>query len=446
MKSNLLLLFVCLLFTKVSVAQKFNTQKADEYIQRINSFQRGIGSVAIYKNNKVLYRNDFGHQLVGEDQQNPHLYHIGSITKMFTAVLVYQLIDEGKLKLDDRVASYFPSINIPNLFTVKISDLLSHTSGLDDYTCYEDDFYWLKEQQSQQAIHDNITQQGTPHFGLKKKNFFFSNTGYFLLARIVEQQRQMSYDEAVKKYIIKKIKLQNTYTASDVLPYPVQSYQLFDQWEVMDEISFENTNGVNDLISTVDDLAQFNQALFSNRLISKSSLASMKPVPYKEKYGRGMMYYIYKKKNFVGHTGGTFGSFSLLYYNEAEKLTFVYAINGAAFSHYQLFDALLAILYAKKYTLPQFETIPVTNEQLQQYVGSYHNAQLDLTIEFVIEKNKLFLKPSGCNRYALLDAVGDNTFRSPEGTVTYSFLPQSNQVTVQQLKANFTLNKVETKK
>ncbi|MBB1150731.1 beta-lactamase family protein [Myroides sp. NP-2] len=440
-------IFLILLFFSPSIwAQPFNTAKADEYIERINSFQRGIGSVAIYKNNKVIYARDFGHQLVGEDQQAPHLYHIGSITKMFTAVLIYQLVDEGKLKLDDRVASYFPELNIPNLFMIKISDLLSHTSGLDDYTCYEDDFYWLRESQSEQAIQENITQQGTPHFGLKKKNFFFSNTGYYLLARIVEHKRQMSYDEAVKKYIIKKIHLENTYTASDVLPYPVQSYQLFDQWEAMDEISFENTNGVNDLISSVDDLAQFNQALFSNKLISKSSLASMKPVPYKEKYGRGMMYYLYNKKNFVGHTGGTFGSFSLLYYSEEEKLTLVYAINGAAFSHYQLFDALLAILYAKKYTLPQFDTIPVTDEQLQHYVGSYHNPQLDLTIEFVIKKNKLFLKPSGCNRYALLDAVGENTFRSPEGTVTYSFIPQNNQVTVQQLKANFILNKVDPKK
>ena len=229
-----------------------------------------------------------------------------------------------------------------------------------------------------------------------------------------------------------------------MLPYPVQSYQLFDQWEVMDEIQFENTNGVNDLIASIDDLARFNQALFAHKLISKSSLASMKPIPYKEKYGRGMMYYLYKKKNFIGHTGGTFGSFSLLYYNEAEKLTVVYAINGAAFSHYQLFDALLAILYNKKYTLPQFETIPVTEEQLKPYVGTYYQAQLDLTIEFVIEKNKLFLKPSGCNRYALLDAVGENTFRSPEGTVTYSFNPTTKQVIVQQLKANFVLNKIET--
>lgn len=438
------LILVFLLFPCSSIAQKFNSTKADEYIQRINANHRGIGSIALYKNNKVLYEKDFGHELVGEAQQTPHLYHIGSITKMFTAVLIYQLVDEGKLKLDDRVAPYFPSINIPNLFTLKISDLLSHTSGLDDYTCYEDDFYWLKTPQTQEAIEDNIIQQGTPHFGGKKKNFFFSNTGYYLLARIVEQKRQMSYDEAVKKYIIKKINLQNTYTSSDVLPYEVQSYQLFDQWEVMDEISFENTNGVNDLIASIGDLAQFNQALFSNKLVSKQSLASMKPVPFKEKYGRGMMYYVYKKKNFVGHTGGTFGSFSLLYYNEAEKLTVVYAISGAAFSHYQLFDALLAILYAKKYTMPEFETMPVTNEQLQQYVGSYRNAQLDLTVDFVIEKNKLFLKPSGCNRYALLDAIGDNTFRSPEGTVTYSFNPQQQQVTVQQLKANFTLNKVTT--
>lgn len=444
MKFQSLFISILFLFPSLGWAQKFNTEKADEYIQRINSHQRGIGSVAIYKNGKALYRNDFGHALVGEEQQNPHLYRIGSITKMFTAVLIYQLIDEGKLKLDDRVASYFPTLNIPNLFTLKISDLLSHTSGLDDYTCYEDDFYWLKEQQTEETIQDNIVQQGTPHFGAKKKTFFFSNTGYYLLARIVEQKRSISYNEAVKKYIIQKIHLKNTYTTSDVLPYAVQSYQLFDQWEAMEEISFENTNGVNDLISSVDDLAQFNQALFSNKLISKTSVASMKPVPYKEKYGRGMMYYIYKKKPFIGHTGGTFGSFSLLYYNEAEKLTFVYAINGAAFSHYQLFDALLAILYAKKYELPQFDAIPVTDEQLQNYVGSYRNAQLDLTIEFVIEKNKLFLKPSGCNRYALLDAVGEHTFRSPEGTVTYRFNPQSNQVTVQQLKANFTLSKIET--
>lgn len=444
MRFKSLLFFIVFLLPCIGWAQKFNTEKADEYIQRITSYHRGIGSVAIYKNNKVIYHRDFGQELVGEAQQEPHLYRIGSITKMFTAVLIYQLIDEGKLNLEDRIATYFPALNIPNLFTLKVSDLLSHTSGLDDYTCQDDNFYWLKEAQTQEAIIDHIIQQGTPHYGAKKKSFFFSNTGYYLLARIIEEKRKMTYDEAVKKYIVQKINLKNTYTASDVLPHVVQSYQLFDQWEAMDEIHFENTNGVNDLISSVGDLAQFNQALFSHKLISKSSLASMKPVPFQEKYGRGMMYYIYKKKNFVGHTGGTFGSFSLLYYNEAEKLTVVYAINGAAFSHYQLFDALLAILYNKKYTLPQFDTISVTAEQLQNYIGTYQNTQLDLTIEFVIEKSKLFLKPSGCNRYALLDAVGENTFRSPEGTVTYIFNPITQQVTVQQLKGNFTLNKKTT--
>ncbi|WP_410879906.1 serine hydrolase domain-containing protein [Myroides sp. DW712] len=438
-------IFLILLFLPLIIeAQSFNTAKADDYIQRLTAHQRGIGSVAIYKNNKVIYARNFGHELVGEVDQNPHLYRIGSITKLYTAVLIYQLVEEGKLKLDDRIASFFPELSIPNLFTLKVSDLLSHTSGLDDYTCKEDDFYWLREPHTEEEVLDNIIQQGTPHYAVKKKNFFFSNTGYYLLARIVEQKRNLSYDDAVKKYIIQKIQLKNTYTASDALPYPVQSYQLFDQWEVMDEIQFENTNGVNDLIASIDDLARFNQALFAHKLISKSSLASMKPIPYKEKYGRGMMYYLYKKKNFIGHTGGTFGTFSLLYYNEAEKLTVVYGINGAAFSHYQLFDALLAILYNKKYSLPEFETIPVTDEQLKTYIGTYHQPQLDLTIEFVIEKNKLFLKPSGCNRYALLDAVGENTFRSPEGTVTYSFNPTTQQVIVQQLKANFVLNKIQT--
>ena len=197
--------FILLFVAPTLWAQPFNTAKADEYIQRITAHQRGIGSVAIYKNNKVIYARDFGQELVGEADQTPHLYRIGSITKLFTAVLIYQLVEEGKLKLDDRIASYFPKLSIPNLFTLKISDLLSHTSGLDDYTCKDDDFYWLREPHTQDELLDNIVQQGTPHYGVKKKNFFFSNTGYYLLARIVEQKRNLSYDEAVKKYIIQKI-------------------------------------------------------------------------------------------------------------------------------------------------------------------------------------------------------------------------------------------------
>lgn len=425
--------------------QNIDTQKIDQYIDVIERNNRGIGSIGIYKNDKAVYKRNFGQSKVFEKTtaDGEYQYHIGSITKLFTAVMIFQLVDEGKLQLSDRLIRYFPDVDIMNFFQLSIRDVLEHSSGLDDFTCRNDDPYWLGTKTDDETIMQEIESQGIPHYGTgKKKTFFYSSTGYYFLAKLVEQKRKMSYNEAVKKYIINKIKLNNTYSYDENPNDNLKSYQLFDQWQPIDEFDFSNVIGVGDMVSTTDDLAKFIYTLFrTNKLIFPESLSKMMPTVHKEKFGRGLMYYLDHKKAFYGHTGGTFGTFSAVYYNDSDKLAIVYAINGAGFSYYQMFESILSIIYHRRYQLPEFKTVVPQKEDLDKYVGTYYSSEFDVHVDFTQKNNRLFLKPAGCYPITVLDAYDNRTFKSAEGSVTYEFHPDKNEVTVHQVKGSFIMVK-----
>lgn len=430
----------------IATGQNIDTAKIDQYIDVIARNNRGIGSIGIYKNDKVVYKRHFGQDKVFEKpaDSGEYQYHIGSITKLFTAVMIFQLVDEGKIQLSDRLIRYFPDVDMMNFFQLTIRDVLEHSSGLDDFTCKDEDPYWLGNQVDDTAIMEEIESQGIPHYRTgKKKTFFYSSTGYYFLAKLVEQKRKMSYNDAVKKYIINKIKLQDTYSYDENPHDNLKSYQLFDQWEAIDEFDFSNVIGVGDMVSTVDDLSKFIYMLFrTNKLIYPESLNKMRPTVHKEKFGRGLMYYLYNNnKAFYGHTGGTFGTFSAVYYNDSDKLAIVYAVNGAGFSYYQMFESILSIIYHKRYELPSFKTITPRKEDLDKYVGTYFSPEFNVYVEFTQKNNRLFLKPKGCYPITLLDTFDNQTFKSPEGSVTYEFHPEDYKVTVHQVKGSFVMIK-----
>jgi D-alanyl-D-alanine carboxypeptidase len=122
-------------------------------------------------------------------------------------------------------------------------------------------------------------------------------------------------------------------------------------------------------------------------------------------------------------------------------LAIVYAINGAGFSYYQMFESILSIIYHRRYQLPEFKTVVPQKEDLDKYVGTYYSSEFDVHVDFTQKNNRLFLKPAGCYPITLLDAYDNRTFKSAEGSVTYEFHPDKNEVTVHQVKGSFIMVK-----
>ncbi|MBC7863025.1 MAG: beta-lactamase family protein, partial [Bacteroidia bacterium] len=131
MKKNILL-FILAIGGSVAFAQTLNKMKLDSFTNALDKNNKCMGSLCISKNGNVLYTKSMGHAVenwperMHADQDTK--YRIGSISKMFTAVMIFQLVDEKKIKRSDLLSKYFPEV--PNAKKITIDNLLNHRSGL----------------------------------------------------------------------------------------------------------------------------------------------------------------------------------------------------------------------------------------------------------------------------------------------------------------------------
>ena len=234
-------------------------------------------------------------------------FRIASLTKQFTAVAVMQLVEDGKISLDDTIDKYFPSYKYGKKITVK--NLLTMTSGIKDYinkdgdtdteayTESQIDFKVSKKnsaKENKKEIMDWIFDQKL-NFEPDEK-YMYSNSAYFLLGDIIEQVSKTSYESYVEKNILKPTGMMNTgFESTDKLAVGYQD--IYDNaWTLYPGVGYSATG----LISNVPDLLKWIDALCTNKLISEETFDEM-TTPYKGNYGYGFV--VSEESNAVSHTG-----------------------------------------------------------------------------------------------------------------------------------------------
>src|SRR5579872_6432530 len=154
-----LLVFIFSCF--IASAQTLNTPKLDSLISILSSQNLAMGSLTISKNGN-LYQQALGYSFVNNQEKIPAniqtRYRIGSISKMFTATMIFQLIDEGKLSLDYALSHYFP--DLPNANKITVAHLLYHRSGLHDYTHDTDFDNWMDKPKTHDELLKIIKEKG----------------------------------------------------------------------------------------------------------------------------------------------------------------------------------------------------------------------------------------------------------------------------------------------
>src|SRR5215207_4729598 len=125
-------LVILAVFTAVS-AQTLDKAKLDQFFDRLAEKNQAMGSLTIAKDGRPLYTRAIGYSQINGSERKPATtasrYRIGSITKTFTATMILQFVEEGKLKLSDTLDKFLPSI--PNAGKITITHLLTHRSGID---------------------------------------------------------------------------------------------------------------------------------------------------------------------------------------------------------------------------------------------------------------------------------------------------------------------------
>ena len=257
-----------------SFGQALDKAKLDQLFDRLLEKNKGMGSVTIAKDGNVLYTRSFGYSRVNGTEKRPLTaetkYRIASITKMYTAVMTLQLVEEGKLKLTDTLDKFFPQL--PNANKITIAQILNHRSGIPALP----DGSWGLQPRTRDEVVGAIA-SGQPQFEPDSKNAY-SNTGYILMGYIVEKAGGKSYAEALEERITSRIGLKDTYVGvgkTDPSKNEAFSYRYLGGWRDAAELDFSVPGGAGAILSTPADMAKFNQALFDLKLISADSLKQM---------------------------------------------------------------------------------------------------------------------------------------------------------------------------
>ena len=431
MHKTLLALVLTLSLLSSAKAQALDKAKLDQFFDRLAEKNKAMGTLVVAKDGSIIYARSIGYSQVNDSEKKPltaaNRFRIGSITKMFTAVMILQLAEEGKLKLTDTLDRFFPQI--ANAQKITIGQILAHRSGIHDSLLDPS----LRPASKTTALTKDellgVIAKGKSDFEPDSK-YSYSNSGYALLGLMIEKLTDRPYEENLKKRITSKIGLSDTYVATgniDVNKNEALTYMnLGGHWKQVPETHPSNLFGSGGIISTPNDLAIFITALFDGKMISKNSLDQMKTM--RDGEGLGIGPFAFAGKTFFGHTGGADNYGAWLAYLPEEKLAVAYTTNAKVYPVKNIVSGVIDIYFNKPFQIPALESIAVARDVLDKYVGVYSSPEAPVKITITRDGSTLFFQPPGESAIAL-EATAEDKFQI-EGAVVIEFDAAKSQMTI----------------
>ncbi len=424
----------------LAYSQNLDKPKLDSLFDILAEKNKAMGSIAISKNGNVLYSRAIGYKVVSDKEKQSATtttrYRIGSITKMFTATMIFQLIEEGKINLSTTLDTYFPKL--PNAKKITIGNLLNHRSGLHNFTNDEEYTTWMTQPKKQDEMLAIIAKNPVDFEPNEKSSY--SNSNYVVLGYIIEKVTKQPYSKALKERITSKIGLTNTEVGSKIAVNNNEcfSYQFSNTWQQQPETDMSIPGGAGAIISTPTDLNKFIEALFSLKLISKNSLTQMKTIT--DGYGMGMFSFPFDTKKAFGHNGGIDGFVSMLAYFPNDSLAVSYTTNGQVYPLNSILIGVLSIYFNQQYSIPTFTTIAVNTGDLDKYPGVYSSTQIPLKITITKNNDTLFAQATGQSAFPL-EATEKDKFQFLQAGVVIEFDISKNELILKQGGRNLVFTK-----
>jgi D-alanyl-D-alanine carboxypeptidase len=431
-KKSALLMLSCMFILNCSftgtamVERQFDKQKMDDYLSLLSENNKAILSIEIVEKGKTTYQNQTGFAYYDSTGKKVKAnaqtqYRVGSITKMFTATLIMQLIEQEKLSLATPLSVFYPEIE--NAEEITIDHMLRHRSGLFNYTADADFREYSSKPQSQEQMITRFS--GFEPVFKPGKTFSYSNTNYMLLGYIIEKITGESYQAVLQTNIIDKLNLKNTHLGSviDTDKNQAQSFYFSrSDWQIKKQWHMSTAIAAGAIISSPHDLNIFSNALMSGKLLSKISLKKMLSSSYS--YGRGTRRFPFYGRYSHGHFGQIEGFHSALAYFPEDDMSLAVCVNGLALNfNDDIAVAVLSIYYNRPYTMPDFnyQSVEIDKKLLSAFVGDYHfqgtqypDYKMDTSL--FIKNGQLFgsmpdiNNPDGMALEISFVATGENTF------------------------------------
>jgi len=409
-------------------SREINNAKLDDFLDYITKNKQSIGSISIFRKGKEIYKKDFGQDQLPNVKWNAKTgYQIGSVSKLITATMLMQLAEKGKLNIQDKLSKYYPEI--PNADKITIETLLNHTSGLGDYV--GEHYQWLfKKSVGDKVILDTIKAQGVEFQPGEKTRY--SNSGYYLLSRILEKVAKKPYNVLLRENITSKANMQNTFSVLDNPKNVFKSYEnAGDIWKQVEDFDFHNCIGLGDITSTPYDLNLFINALFNNQFVKKETLEQMMPKHgSKLDFGFGIMPVPFYNQVSFGHGGDTAGSHTITSYNKKEDYSVSMTINGEEYPHNTMAIGILNIIYNEDFDYPKFETADTNstyNGTVKKYLGDYTSPDIPLGLKVFVKNDQLFAQGKGQPEFPL-ELLEKDQYLFEKAGITLTFFPEKNEM------------------
>lgn len=290
------------------------------------------GNILVAKKGKIVYQGAKGwaDYLHRDSLKINSEFELASITKTFTGVAIMQLVEAGKLNLNDDVKKFFPNFPYDGI-TVKL--LLSHRSGMMNYVYFIDDI-WRKEKKdmkkgiSNQDVMQVIAEKKPNPYTKPDRLFHYNNSNFMVLGGIIEKVTGQRYSQYMMEHVFKPAGMKNTHVYSkaeyDKIPVDVVGHDRNNFKYSVAQNFLDGPVGDKGIYSTIHDLVLFDKYLKNERLLTNKSLDSAyvgrnKPVNGHFNYGYGWRMFDGKGMDKVVYHTGWWHGFRHIYIRDLDK-------------------------------------------------------------------------------------------------------------------------------
>jgi CubicO group peptidase (beta-lactamase class C family) len=416
-------LLVALMCTVFSVHAQSVADKIESQFAPWNEPHRAGGVVLVSQNNQVVFSKAYGLASITYNIPNTTntVFNIGSVSKQFTAMGILLLQQEGKISLDDDIRKYLTDINNFGK-PITIRHLLHHTSGLRSAPEFLGLAGWRDgDAISNEDFYRYVCKQKTLNMETGSA-YMYTNSGYILLAKIIETVTQQSFKTWMQDKVFKPLAMDATFIeedASNILPNVASSYTEVGPSQFKSIENYDQTYGASNVYSTSTDLLKWTQHFIQPKPAWKSAFEALQTLDLlsngaKNNYAFGLFIDAFYGNKRIQHTGAIAGFRSVVYCYPDDQLIIIVLTNFSSPNQPNYGDPLSQLFLQDKSEKPKaqqpYKALALAEETLKKYEGSYWSNDNNFVRKIVLENNTLWYVRNPKKKSALIP-IQENLFK-----------------------------------
>ncbi|GAB4286972.1 MAG: serine hydrolase domain-containing protein [Ignavibacteriaceae bacterium] len=377
----------------------FENEKLESYLNAIYQKKGFSGEILVANGMNILFQETIG---LSSYENNLELnigakYRIASITKTFTGTLIAIAREEGKLNSRDKAIDYLNGLS-PKFKEITIEQLLTHTSGLPHNESIKD--YWQIKSKLHMTPAQVIAEINALELLFEPgSQFRYSSLGYYLLASILENVYNNSFENILKDKILNKLQMTETGIVDNlkIIPQLASGYHLVtdDSLVVAPYRNFSMLKGSGDMYSTATDLLKWNHSFFSNILLSNKTKATVFSQRRKtlvnsgDNYGYGWFISSDTPQKYY-HGGGTWGfsTYSAMYPDQ--QISIIILSNVSTLPISSIAGDVEKIVFGIPFEIPTVEEVSKDSIHLEMYSGTFVSDSNNMVLNISRINNNLY--------------------------------------------------------